>query len=59
MCSPNAETFTVDDRLVKVMLQRWLTRICEDPVLLQDEELRSFIDNDLGVRILLVCNRLV
>lgn len=36
------------------MLQRWLTRICEDPILLQDEELRSFIDNDFGVRIPLV-----
>ncbi|KAF8521831.1 Vps5 C terminal like-domain-containing protein [Gautieria morchelliformis] len=37
-----------DDRLVKVMLQRWLTRICEDPILLQDEEVRSFIDSDFG-----------
>ncbi|KAF8580603.1 hypothetical protein K439DRAFT_1356546 [Ramaria rubella] len=37
-----------DDRLVKIMLQRWLTRICEDPILLQDEELRSFIDSDFG-----------
>lgn len=40
-----------DDRLVKLMLQRWITRICEDSVILQDEELRSFIESDFGVRI--------
>ena len=40
----------IDDRLVRVMLQRWLTRICEDHILLQDEEVRSFIDSDFGVR---------
>lgn len=37
-----------DDRLVKVMLQRWFTRVCEDPILLTDEELRSFIESDFG-----------
>ncbi|KIJ56974.1 hypothetical protein M422DRAFT_238559 [Sphaerobolus stellatus SS14] len=37
-----------DDRLVKIMLQRWLSRICEDPILLQDEELRLFIESDFG-----------
>ena len=36
----------IDDRLVRVMLQWWLTRICEDHILLQDEEVRSFIDSD-------------
>lgn len=30
------------------MLQRWLTRICEDPILLNEEELRSFIESDFG-----------
>ena len=44
---------TTDDRLVRIMLQRWLTRICEDPILLEDEELRLFIESDFGVRHLL------
>lgn len=39
----------IDDRLVRIALQRWFTRICEDPVLLKDEELRSFIESDFGV----------
>ena len=30
------------------MLQRWLTRICEDPILLHDEEVRSFVESDFG-----------
>jgi hypothetical protein len=34
---------------VRIALQRWLTRICEDPVLLKDDELRSFIESDFGV----------
>lgn len=34
------------------MLQRWFTRVCEDPILLNDEELRSFIESDFGVRVL-------
>ncbi|KAG1752561.1 uncharacterized protein EDB91DRAFT_1103294 [Suillus paluster] len=37
-----------DDRLVRIMLQRWLTRICEDPIVIHDEELRSFIESDFG-----------
>lgn len=40
---------TIDDRLVRIALQRWLTRICEDPVLLKDDELRAFIESDFGV----------
>lgn len=40
----------VDDRLIKIMLQRWLTRISEDPVLMRDEETRSFVEADFGVR---------
>lgn len=31
------------------MLQRWCTRVCEDPILLNDEEVRSFIESDFGV----------
>lgn len=38
-----------DDRLVRIALQRWLGRVCEDPVLLKDDELRSFIESDFGV----------
>jgi hypothetical protein len=30
------------------MLQRWITRVCEDPILLHDEDIRSFIENDFG-----------
>ncbi|KAI0036054.1 Vps5 C terminal like-domain-containing protein [Vararia minispora EC-137] len=37
-----------DDRLVRVMLQRWLARICADPISLHDEELRAFIESDFG-----------
>ncbi|WVQ64286.1 uncharacterized protein L199_002448 [Kwoniella botswanensis] len=37
-----------DDRLVRIALQRWFTRICEDPVLMKDDELRSFIESDFG-----------
>ncbi|KZT29244.1 hypothetical protein NEOLEDRAFT_1056556 [Neolentinus lepideus HHB14362 ss-1] len=44
----SAPTDEEDDRLVKIMLQRWLTRICEDPILIMDEELRSFIESDFG-----------
>ncbi|EIN10530.1 hypothetical protein PUNSTDRAFT_132620 [Punctularia strigosozonata HHB-11173 SS5] len=44
----SAPTDEEDDRLVKIMLQRWLTRICEDPILVHDEEVRSFIESDFG-----------
>ena len=30
------------------MLQRWLSRICEDPILTSEEEVRSFIESDFG-----------
>lgn len=44
----SAPTDEEDDRLVKIMLQRWLTRVCEDPILIHEEELRSFIESDFG-----------
>ncbi|KAF8192458.1 hypothetical protein BJ912DRAFT_1021758 [Pholiota molesta] len=44
----SAPTDEEDDRLVKIMLQRWITRVCEDPILLHDEDLRSFIESDFG-----------
>lgn len=30
------------------MLQRWVTRISDDPILLHDEELRAFVESDFG-----------
>ncbi|KAJ8086895.1 Vacuolar protein sorting-associated protein 17 [Marasmius tenuissimus] len=44
----SAPTDEEDDRLVRIMLQRWLTRVCEDPILIHDEDLRSFIESDFG-----------
>ncbi|CCM00668.1 uncharacterized protein FIBRA_02707 [Fibroporia radiculosa] len=44
----SALTDEEDDRLVRIMLQRWLTRICEDPILIHEEELRSFVESDFG-----------
>ena len=49
LAQTSAPTDEEDDRLVKIMLQRWLTRICEDPILLHDEDLRSFmIESNFG-----------
>jgi hypothetical protein len=33
---------------VRIALQRWFSRICEDPVLQNEDELRSFIESDFG-----------
>lgn len=48
LAQTSAPTDEEDDRLVKIMLQRWITRVCEDAILLYDEDLRSFIENDFG-----------
>ncbi|PFH51397.1 hypothetical protein AMATHDRAFT_142590 [Amanita thiersii Skay4041] len=48
LAQTSAPTDEEDDRLVKIMLQRWITRVCEDPILIHDEDLRSFIENDFG-----------
>ncbi|PPQ77368.1 hypothetical protein CVT25_010950 [Psilocybe cyanescens] len=48
LAQTSAPTDEEDDRLVKIMLQRWITRVCEDPILLHDEDLRSFIESDFG-----------
>ncbi|KAG6878584.1 hypothetical protein C0993_003039 [Termitomyces sp. T159_Od127] len=48
LAQTSAPTDEEDDRLVKIMLQRWITRVCEDIILLYDEDLRSFIENDFG-----------
>jgi hypothetical protein len=44
----SAPTDEEDDRLVKVMLQKWMSRICDDSVLHHDEDLRAFIESDFG-----------
>ncbi|WVQ94121.1 hypothetical protein IAU59_001199 [Kwoniella sp. CBS 9459] len=46
--STSAVTDEEDDRLVRIALQRWFTRICEDPILMKDDELRAFIESDFG-----------
>lgn len=48
LAQTSAPTDEEDDRLVKIMLQRWLTRICENPILLHDEDVRLFIESDFG-----------
>ncbi|EIW82305.1 Phox-like protein, partial [Coniophora puteana RWD-64-598 SS2] len=48
LAQTSAPTDEEDDRLVKIMLQRWLTRICEDPIIIHDEDLRSFVESDFG-----------
>ncbi|KAJ7752797.1 Vps5 C terminal like-domain-containing protein [Mycena maculata] len=48
LAQTSAPTDEEDDRLVKIMLQRWITRVCEDPILANDEDLRAFIESDFG-----------
>lgn len=48
LAQTSAPTDEEDDRLVKIMLQRWMTRVCEDQFLMRDEETRSFIESDFG-----------
>lgn len=48
LAQTSAPTDEEDDRLVKIMLQRWFTRVCEDMILVYDEELRSFVESDFG-----------
>ncbi|KAJ7653474.1 Vps5 C terminal like-domain-containing protein [Mycena rosella] len=48
LAQTSAPTDEEDDRLVKIMLQRWITRVCEDPILVKDEDLRAFIESDFG-----------
>lgn len=48
LAQTSAPTDEEDDRLVKIMLQRWITRVCEDPILQHDEDVRSFIESDFG-----------
>ena len=48
LAQTSAPTDEEDDRLVKIMLQRWITRVCEDTILIHDEDVRSFIESDFG-----------
>ncbi|TXT13152.1 hypothetical protein VHUM_01553 [Vanrija humicola] len=44
----SAATEEEDDRLVRMALQKWFSRICDDPVLQKEDEVRSFIESDFG-----------
>ncbi|OXG96290.1 vacuolar protein sorting-associated protein vps17 [Cryptococcus neoformans A2-102-5] len=46
--STSASTDEEDDRLVRIALQRWFSRVCEDPVLMRQDEVRSFIESNFG-----------
>ena len=48
LAQTSAPTDEEDVRIVRIMLQRWLSSDCNDPILLHDEELRSFIESDFG-----------
>lgn len=48
LAQTSAPTDEEDDRLVKIMLQRWITRVCEDSILIHDEDVRSFLESDFG-----------
>ncbi|CAK9786972.1 hypothetical protein CC85DRAFT_286185 [Cutaneotrichosporon oleaginosum] len=44
----SAATDEEDDRLVRIVLQRWFSRVADDPQLQKEDELRSFIESDFG-----------
>ncbi|ODN73778.1 hypothetical protein L202_07306 [Cryptococcus amylolentus CBS 6039] len=46
--STSAMTDEEDDRLVRIALQRWFSRVCEDLVLMKEHELRSFIEAEFS-----------
>lgn len=39
-----------DDRLLKAAFQKWAIRVTSDPAVIRDDETRSFIESDFGVR---------
>lgn len=57
LAQTSAPTDEEDDRLVKIMLQRWLARICDDPILVSEEEVRSFVESDFGYQPMPVTRR--
>jgi hypothetical protein len=46
----SAATEDEEDRLLKLQFQRWVDRITRNPDLIRDEELRSFLEANFGVR---------
>lgn len=46
----SAATDEEDDRLIKSAFQKWVVRLTSDPAVIRDEETRSFIESDFGVR---------
>lgn len=49
LAQTSAATDDEDDRLVKYAFQKWVARICSDPAIMRDDELRSFIESDFSV----------
>jgi hypothetical protein len=39
-----------DDRLIKSAFQKWAIRLTSDPAVIRDDETRSFVESDFGVR---------
>jgi hypothetical protein len=46
----SAATDEEDDRLIKIAFQKWAVRLTSDPATIRDDETRSFIESDFGVR---------
>jgi len=46
----SAATDDEDDRLIKSAFQRWVVRLTGDPAVIRDDETRSFVESDFGVR---------
>lgn len=49
LAQSSAATEEEDDRIVKLEFQRWFDRVCNDPAVKHDEELRGFIEGEFGV----------
>ncbi|KDE08632.1 hypothetical protein MVLG_01093 [Microbotryum lychnidis-dioicae p1A1 Lamole] len=48
LAQTSALTNDEDDRLVKQSFQKWFTRLSNDPGVIRDDEMRSFIESDYG-----------
>lgn len=47
----SAATDEEDDRILKQQYQKWVVRLMQDQAVVRDEETRSFVENDFGVRL--------
>lgn len=50
LAQTSAATDEEDDRLIKIAFQKWAVRLTSDPATIRDDETRSFIESDFGVR---------